>query len=55
MHAEPTFAELVEQLAESTRAHQAALNELEQVMIARGLVTRESIAAARAEMAASNA
>lgn len=55
MHNEPTFAELIEQLAESTRGHQAALNELQEVMIARGFVTRESIAAASVETAGNHA
>lgn len=45
-----SLGDAVEALAESVMQHQAALNELQETMIARGLVKRESIARARAEM-----
>ena len=45
----------VQELKESTSAHQAALNELEAVMLARGFITRESLARARAEILAEQA
>lgn len=50
-----SFQELMNQLAESTKAHQAALNELRQVLLSRGLITLEGLAAARAEMEAPHA
>lgn len=50
-----SLGDAVAALAESVTQHQAALNELQETMIARGFVTRESIARARTEMEASNA
>lgn len=50
-----SLGDAVAALAESVTQHQAALNELQEIMIARGLVTRESMAIARAEMEASHA
>lgn len=54
-NADKSMGELIRELGESTRAHAAALNELQSVMIARGLITHESLARARAEMEAGNA
>lgn len=48
---EKSWDELMGELNESMAGHQRALNELEQVMIARGFITRESLEAARSEAA----
>ncbi len=45
-----SLMESVKELREVTDGWQLALNELEQVMVARGFITKESLERARAEM-----
>lgn len=45
-----TLMESIKELGEATNAHMAAIKELEQVMLARGFITKESLERARQEM-----
>lgn len=50
----PSLLGMAKRLSESLEAQQQSLNELEAIMLQRGFITREGLAAARREMEAPN-
>lgn len=48
----PSLRGVIHELGESVKAHQHALDELQALMLARGLITQESLDRARREMEA---
>lgn len=46
-----TLAQVIQELKESSEAHMRAIGELRQVMLERGIITKESLAMAESEVA----